>query len=176
MGCTGAMGFQCLSFGVHSGNRRLQRLGCTKRCLTKEMIAMVRKSNNFRLYLLIVTVFLTVFLLGGCSSMPEENLTKEELEPVATLPPLERILPNDPYLFLPREAVGFQLTFTGEVDPAIVQQSVSFEPELNFTVRSAQPPGEIYLEPEDKLRSDTVYTLQVKGVKNEATGTPETLA
>jgi len=108
--------------------------------------------------------------------MPEENLTKEELEPVATLPPLERILPNDPYLFLPREAVGFQLTFTGEVDPAIVQQSVSFEPELNFTVRSAQPPGEIYLEPEDKLRSDTVYTLQVKGVKNEATGTPETLA
>jgi len=138
------------------------------------MITLVRKSNDFRLYLLIVTAFLAVFLLGGCSSYSEENLTKEDMEPIATLPPLERILPNDPYLFLPLEAVGFQLTFTGEVDPATVEQSVSFEPKLDFTVRRTQP-GEIYLEPEGKLQSETVYTLQVKGVKNEATGIPETL-
>jgi len=71
------------------------------------MITLIRKSNDFRLYLLIVTILLTVFLLGGCSSTPEENRIKEDIEPIATLPPLERILPNDPYLFLPLEAVGF---------------------------------------------------------------------
>jgi len=46
------------------------------------------------------------------------------------------------------------LNFRREVDPAIVEQSVSFEPELNFTVRSAQP-GEIYLEPVVKWNGRT---------------------
>jgi len=136
----------------------------------------IRKLNNFYPYALVIIISLAVFFMGGCSATGEKNPEKESLEPTVLLPPLQRILPDDPYLFLPLETVGFQLTFTQEVDPAIIEQLISFKPELDFTVQSSKHNSkEIYLQPQEKLQSDTIYTLQVKGVKNESTGKPETL-
>jgi len=120
-------------------------------------------------------IFLAVGLFVGCSLNEENNSEKENPEPTITLPSLQEILPDDPYLLLPLENVGFQLTFTREVDPIIVEQSTVFKPELDFTVQSSEhDPTQIILQPREKLQSDTTYTLEVHGVRNESTGKSET--
>jgi len=137
---------------------------------------MIRKPNNSLPYFLVVIILLTAFFMWGCSSAGKEDSEQDGLDERALLPSLEQVLPNDQYLFLPLENVGFRLTFMGPVDPAVVEQAVSFEPELDFAVRNeGYGPGEIYLDPQEKLQSDTSYILRIKDVQNESTGKPETL-
>ncbi len=136
---------------------------------------MIRKPNNNYPYFLVIIILLIVFFMGGCS-VGEGNSEQDGLEEKAMLPSLEQVLPNDQYLFLPLENVGFRLIFTGAVDPSVDEQAISFEPELDFAVRSeGYGPGEIYLDPQEKLQPDTSYILRIKDVHNTSTGKPETL-
>ncbi|MEW6623057.1 MAG: hypothetical protein AB1420_08020 [Bacillota bacterium] len=143
---------------------------------------MAIKANNFYLKIFVIIPLLAVFFLGGCTVTGENTDGKESPDMAKVLPPIEKVLPDDPYpddpyLFLPLEHLGFQLIFTEEVDPAVVEEAVSFEPHLAFTVQTIkqQYAKEIYLQPQEKLLSDTKYTMRIKGVQNETTGKAETI-
>lgn len=137
---------------------------------------MAKKINYFYPNIFLLILFLVLFVVGACSSIGEVNTEKNIVQPTVALPPLERIIPNDPYLFLPLEYVAFQLNFTEGVDPDVLEKAISFEPELDFQVRSSNHnPEEVYLDPQEKLRSDTIYTLQIRGIQNKSSGKTETL-
>lgn len=110
------------------------------------------------------------------SNSKTDNAESKNQAQAASLPPLERVIPEEPYLFLPLEYTAFQLFFTQEVDPVLLEKAVSFEPELNFKVQgSKHNPQEIYIDPQDKLRPDTTYVMKIKGIQNLTTGKVETL-
>lgn len=142
---------------------------------------MVKKPKECRCNSLLVMLILVLCVAGGCSTIGEVNTEKNIVQTPEALPSLERILPNDPYLFLPLEYVAFQLNFTEGVDSDDLEKAISFEPQLDFKIRSSKRnpeeifPEEFFIEPQEKLRPDTTYTLQIKDVKNKATGKTENL-
>jgi len=127
-------------------------------------------------YIILSGILALVLFIYGCSSIDTEKVENSTVQPAPVLPPLERVIPDDPYLFLPLEHTVFQLIFTKEVDPVFLEKAVSFEPELNFKVQgSKHNPREIYLEPQKKLQPDTIYTLEINGIQNQSIGKAETL-
>ena len=137
---------------------------------------MIKPQYPYSIILMMIIIFLSAFILGGCSEIEKKNPVNTSSESTVVLPPLDRVLPDDPYLFLPLEHVRFLLTFTEEVDLAVLEESISFEPKVDFRIRSFnRSPEEIYLNLQEKLKSDTLYTLELRNVQNEFTGKTETL-
>jgi len=135
----------------------------------------LKQANNSH-YIIFSGILILVLLIYGCTFVDTEKAENPSVQSALVLPPLERVIPDDPYLFLPLEHTAFQLFFTKEVDPVLLEKAVSFEPELNFKVQgSKHNPQEIYLEPQEKLQPDTNYTLQINGIQNQSKGKVETL-
>ena len=138
---------------------------------------MIRKQNDIRLFILTLLVFTVLFFTGGCSAGEESNESREEeiLQQTVLLPPLESVQPDDPYLFIPLASAGFKINFAQAVDLTLVEQAVSFDPALDFSVLDARgEPGHIWLLFQEKPRSDTIYTLRIRDVQDESSGEPET--
>lgn len=136
-----------------------------------------QKSNSVYASIFVIMTILTVLFLGRCSATNEKTDKEENSDMTTVLPPIKMVLPDDSYLFLPLEDIGFQLVFTEEVDPDVVESAVSFEPELDFTVQNTkgQYVKEVHLRLQEKLQSQTKYTLRIKDVENEVTGKSETI-
>ncbi len=136
---------------------------------------MLKQVNKFH-YIIFSGILVLLFFIYGCSSVDTEKAENSSVQPALVFPPLETVIPDDPYFFLPLEHTAFQLIFTEEVDPVSLEKTVSFEPELNFKIQgSKHNPREICLEPQEKLQPDTTYTLEINGIQNQFTGKAETL-
>lgn len=122
-------------------------------------------------YILLIPLLFLLCTLGGCSSAASGNAAgQEKVEPEACLPPVERVIPDDPYMFLPLEYVRFQLKFKQEVNPDVLAEAIFFEPELAFDLQVSADSLEVYLEPQERLTPDTLYALKIKNIKDAATG------